>query len=481
MSTQGSASFAEYVGDYDCLIEGVEYFLRLEQQCVGQGDFTAIQRHYEEHPEDKLCDIYRPGTREMVLCRRSGIDAIHRIARQLVGETPNGYDLSPKRIADIISEDILQAAIDQVTDDEELVRILRSYVTRSEGEHIEASYHFPCVLLHRGPTHPNSPPPPPDEFALGPVTFRRFSTFVRDFSRSIDAGERQAEEKALDMFSESGQKYGWVASVGIPRCAPDVSRQRAEEIIEAAVNLLKVFIGLRYARPMRLPHTTPSRNRETCVLTEVNRQVTWTWHGASLDGALVAGNPLDLVPPCMVAFAAGLLQKGQSGNRDEATNRLLDALRWFGDASFEESGGVQIVKWIAALERLTATERLRRGITQNFCMRVALLAAGLGKGNVASAYRDARTAYDLRSDVMHGSRSQNDRHLLINTGLVHDLTREAMLGALAVHHFLGTVVRDGRVESMARFYKKAAVPHEALFARLQREYSQKLRTQTPPP
>jgi hypothetical protein len=231
-----------------------------------------------------------------------------------------------------------------VTNDDELVRILKSYVTLSEGEHVEAAYQFPCVLLHCGPTHPNSPPPPPDQLALGPVTFRRFSTFVQDFSRAIDAGEKQAEEKALDMFSQSGQKDGWVASVGIPRSASDVSRRRAEEIIEAAINLLKVFIGLRYARPMRLPHTAPSRNRETCVLTEVDRQVTWTWHGASLEGALVAGNPLDLVPPCMVGFAAGLLQKSQSGDRDEATNRLLDALRWFGDASFEESGGVQIVK-----------------------------------------------------------------------------------------------------------------------------------------
>lgn len=481
MSAQGSASIAEYVEDYDCLIEGVEYFLRLEQQCAVQRDFSAIQRHYEEHPEDKLCDIYRPGTREMVLCRRSGIDAIDRIARRLVAETPNGYDLSAKRIAEIISENILQATIDQVTDDDELVRILRSYVSLSEAEHVEASYQFPCVLLHCGPVQPNFPPPPPDQFELGPVTFRRFSVFVQDFNRAIDAGEKRAEEQALDMFSRSGQKYGWVAAVGIPHCAPDVSRQRAEEIIEAAINLLKVFIGLRYARPMRLPHTAPSRNRETCVLTEVDRQVTWTWHGASLDGALVAGNPLDLMPPCMIGFAAGLLQKGQSGDREEATNRLLDALRWFGDASFEESGGVQIVKWIAALERLTGTERLGRGITHNFCMRVALLAASLGKGNVESAYRDARTAYDLRSDVMHGSRSQDDRHLLINTGLVHDLTREAVLGALAVHHFLGTVVRDGRVENMARFYKKAAVPHEALFARLQREYSQKLRMQTPPP
>jgi hypothetical protein len=480
MSALGSALTAEYVKDYDCLIEGVEYFLRLEQECLAQKDFTAIHRHYEEHPEDKLCDIYRPGTREMVLCKRSGIDAIFRMARRLIAEAPNGYDLSTKRIAEIISGNILQVAFDHVTDGEELVKILKSYIPLSEAEHVGARYLLPCILLHRSrvPPQPNFPPPPPDQFALGPVAFHCFPVLVQELTEAIEAGEKQVEEQALDRFRESGEQYGWVAPVGIPSCAPDVSRRRAEEIIEAAINLLKVFIGLRYARSMRLPHTAPSRNRETCVLTEVDRKITWTWHGASLEGALVAGNPLDAVPPCMVGFASNLLTKAQSGNRDEVTNRLLDALKWFGDASFEESGGVQIVKWIAALERLTATERMRQGITHNFCKRVALLAAGLGKGNVEVAYRDARTAYDLRSDVMHGSRSQDDQHLMMNTGLVHDLTREAILGALAVHHLLGTIIRDGRAESMTRCYEKSALPHENLFRQLQREFSQKNRAKT---
>jgi hypothetical protein len=220
MSVQGSASVAEYVADYECLIEGIAYFLKLEQEVAKSSDIGPIRRHYEEHPEDKLCNIYRPGTRDMLLCRRSGIDAIERTALRLVAEAPNSYDLSSKRIAEIISERIFQVAIDQVTNDDELFRILKSYVTLSEGEHVEAAYQFPCVLLHGGPTHPNSPPPPPDQLALGPVTFCRLSTFVQDFSRAIDAGEKQAEEKALDMFSQSGQKYGWVASVGIPRSAP---------------------------------------------------------------------------------------------------------------------------------------------------------------------------------------------------------------------------------------------------------------------
>ena len=481
MSALNPESIAAYVQDYECLIEGVVYFLKLEQEIVKQENIDAIRRHYDQNPEDKLCHIYRPGSREMLLCRRSGIDAIQQMSLRLVSEAPNSWNLSPKRIAKIISERVFQIAIDCVTDDEEFVRILKSYVGVSETEHVEAAYHFPCVLLHCGPHHPNLGPPPPDKFSLGPVTFQQIEGFLRKFNEATQAGRKTLQEKAIDLFSESGKKYGWVASVRIPRCAPDVSRRRAEEIIEAAINLLKVFIGLRYGKSMRLPHTAPARNRETCVLTDIDNNIEWTWHGRALDGALVAGDPTLAIPAYLQSVVSNLLTEGLSGDRDEVTNRLLDALKWFGDASFEESGGVQVVKWIAALERLSATERLDSGITHRFCKRVALLASGLGAGHVEKAYRDARKAYDLRSDVMHGSRSQDDEYLLINTGLVHDLTREAILGALAIHHLLGTKIGNVRIVSMARFYEQFAHRHEALFKQLQQEFGKNARSKKPSP
>lgn len=470
MTSLSKESIAEYAKDYDCLIEGVEFFLKLEQEILAQQNIGGLRLHYEANPEDRLCHIYEPGTRRMVLCRRSGLHAIERMATRLVAEAPNGYDLSRKRIAEIISKKILQVAIDGVTDDEELAHRLKTYVTESESEHTEASYRLPCVLLHCGPPHPDFASPP-DQFSLGPVTFQQFKVFANQFRQALLSGEKRADEQALDLFSRAGEKYGWVAAVSIPRCARDVSFRRAEEIIEAAINLLKVFIGMRYAKVMRLPHTSPTRNRETCVLTDIGNDVKWTWHGASLDGALVRGDPVEAMGPSIRVFASELLSKSLTGNRDEATTRLLDALRWFGDASFEESPGVRIVKWIAALERLITTERLYRGIAHNFCKRVALLASGLGTGKVEAAYRDARRAYGLRSDVMHGSRSQNDEHLALNARFVHDLTREAILGALALHHFLSTEVGDGRIENVGRLYENMASKHQHLFASLGREFS----------
>jgi hypothetical protein len=213
----------------------------------------------------------------------------------------------------------------------------------------------------------------------------------------------------------------------------------------------------------------PARNRQTCVLTDVRNQVEWTWHGRTLEGALVAGDPLDALPQHIRTFASDLLNMSLPGNRGEATTRVLDALKWFGDASFEESAGVQIVKWVAGLERLTGTERLDYGITKSFCKRVALLASGLGGGNVEQAYRDAFRAYDLRCEVMHGSRPQSDEHLSRNVRFVHELTRAAIFGALSMHHLLVTRMKDGRRENMSKTYDQFTSKFDGLFESLYRQ------------
>jgi hypothetical protein len=353
--------------------------------------------------------------------------------------------------------------IDQVTDDIEFVKTLKSYVALSEAEHIRAWHHFPCVLVHVHPQFQVQIAAVPEEIVLGPVRFRQLRIFLDQLSKSIEIEEKQLDDRALEYFRESAEKHGWVASVEIPSCAQDISRRRAETIIGAAINLLQLFIGLRHAKTMRLPHTAPARNRETCALREVNGKVEWRWQGRALEGALVAGDWFSSIPQTYRDYASYLLSCCLSGKRSEATTRLLDALKWFGDAAFEVSSGVQIAKWIAALERLTTTDQFN---THVFCMRIALLISKRDEASLEQVYRDARRAYRLRSDVMHGSRSQDDDHLDANAGFVHDLTRLAILGALGMHAFIEGVMRDGKLTSIATLYEDNARPFESLFERL---------------
>jgi hypothetical protein len=177
-------AIAEYVRDYEILIEGIEFCFELEQEMHRQGNLDALRSHYEKHPEDKLCQVYRRGSQQMVLCR-AGMEAIARMAVRLVGEATDGHDLSRKRIAEIISRKILQVGLDGVTDDTELMRILKTYVEESKAEHIEASYWFPCILLHDGPPGPELGPPVPEQLTLGPVKFMKFALFAEEFEAAL--------------------------------------------------------------------------------------------------------------------------------------------------------------------------------------------------------------------------------------------------------------------------------------------------------
>ena len=458
-----------YVADFECLMDGIMEMLALEQRITLDGDLTAIKDHYAKHPEDALCHIYRPLDHSMVLCRREGIYAIGRMAQRLVEEALNGPDLSSDAIAKIISDRIVQVMLDRITDDNEFVGLLQSYVRASEIEHAEISHHLPCVLTHELPKNPIAGEPGPDQFDLGPVKFRRLEIFLADLNQSVERKQKEVGG-SLEHFVEAAKRHGWVASVSIPRCAPDVSRARAETIVGAGIDFLKLVIGLRHAKSMRLPHTSAARNRETCVLSEENGKVEWTWYGRELEGALVGGNWFDSIPQNFRCFAGHLLASCLNGRQSEATNRLVDALKWFGDASFEESSGVQIAKWVTALERLTTTGGFNTNV---FSERVAILTGEREAGQLERAYRDAQEAYDLRCDVMHGTRSQDDRHFTINAGLVHDLTRMAILGGLGLHAFLEGVKKDARVESIADTYDNATGPFRGIFDRLGKEFSAK--------
>jgi len=205
------------------------------------------------------------------------------------------------------------------------------------------------------------------------------------------------------------------------------------------------------------------RNRETCVLREIDGKIEWTWHGRGTEGALVENGWFASIPEFYLNFASHLLASCLNGRRSEATNRLVDALKWFGDAAFESSSGVRIAKWIAALERLTTTGQFD---THVFCVRVALLTGNPDADSIDRAYKNARKAYQLRCDVMHGSCSQDDVHLAANAGFVHDLTRTAILRALEMHTLLDAVKGNAQLTSITRFYEENARPFETQFEQL---------------
>ena len=151
------------------------------------------------------------------------------------------------------------------------------------------------------------------------------------------------------------------------------------------------------------------------------------------------------------AFWSGceyLLTSAISGKKSEMTVRIVDGLTWFGEAAFESAPGTQIVKFIAALERLTTTQHFN---THVFCTRVALL-VHTGEADFESCYRDAATVYDARCRVMHGEVSPRSKLFSEHLSLAHELARKVLFKCIDIHRGLDNN-GAGRLIDLHQFFQ----------------------------
>jgi hypothetical protein len=235
-------------------------------------------------------------------------------------------------------------------------------------------------------------------------------------------------------FEEYIAHLGWVANVTIPPCAEESARRRAEVAVTTAINLLRLVFGVGYGRDMRLVHSAHVQPLHTEHAVSQNGKLDFVWSRKG-SGALVDKNWYLLMDKWQDFWqrAARLISTTVVGKRSEVAERVTDALTWFGDAAFESAPGVQVVNFVAALERLTTTEIFH---THKFCSRVAFLAFE-DDSTFEKTYWDAYTIYSARSGVIHGGFSPSSPTFLKTVRLAHDVTRNALFRALEVHCLLG--------------------------------------------
>jgi hypothetical protein len=303
---------------------------------------------------------------------------------------------------------------------------------------------------------------------MGPVAFQLAEHFSAEMAKHIEDGSAEIEQEVAEKFEERAKRHGWVASVQIPPCGSDVSRKRAENTIELAVALMKVFFGIPHSKGMRLPHIAAHRDREAYLLIQEGSKITWQWDGPSLEAALVADGWLNQIHEVYRYAVAHLLHESTLGHHSEIAARIADATRWYNDVSFENAAGVQVVKLVAALERLTVTGQFE---IHKFCKRVALLASTSDKEEeMAEAYRKARKAHRLRDEVMHGSASQNDPKFAKDVLMVHDLTRYAVMSSLEMYLGFGGSRKPSEKKHVRSFFESKERPLLKVFHTVRQEF-----------
>jgi Apea-like HEPN len=124
---------------------------------------------------------------------------------------------------------------------------------------------------------------------------------------------------------------------------------------------------------------------------------------------------------------------------EQLSDRLIDAIIWFGDAVRDTNKKSQIIKLVTALERLVILkiEKDDNNLTQRFYQRTSCLIARGTTGDQKEWMRKSKKLYELRCDLVHGSFSFNKSHEHLLNFCPFILTSNAIFSACVIFNEIG--------------------------------------------
>lgn len=322
-----------------------------------------------------------------------------------------------------------------------------SAALRAAAKNIRDVTHFvPCHLGLDGT---------PKEFAIGPVRFGNAQTVLSRLEPALDAhvernsndGGEKRKATMSDLLVDARAYYGsfgWIAEVDVKGCDSATSRKRAELMVQNALDCLHLLAGARPTKQMRVGGPAFSTDRRGKIhLTsdghaEVSASVNWLSHPIGSDWwDKFANDEGQFVKLISVAIEAG----NELPRPAPMAQRFLDAVAWFGEATRDPFSASRLVKYVTAIERIL-TIKNDADISETIATRGAAMALIIVSEDMESLRRRLKEVYNLRSRLVHGSRSPIEAGLARGLYDAERLTRLVLLGALAFYREEGLLAKQ---------------------------------------
>jgi hypothetical protein len=477
---------AQDIEDINFIIEEIIRFRSME--------WTELKQALEGS-NDGLCTIPHPDPEKgQLICGRAAYNRFYRIAeRHLATEKSLQANFSPENFAGMVLNEFVRVFLKEMKEVNQrfVNKMLSAAMKKLKAKQKSLTHYIPCVVLNENQ---------PEEFNMGPVRFCLMKKFLQDQQENFESTKitlrdesikraKEAVEQGLrtpdevitpEMASENAKshveslskhfsKFTWVAEVSIPECDEDVSRKRAEATVEAALNILKIFFGPRYGMTLRQGHAheIPAQTGNLTRDEEGLFNISLTYNPDELRGG--ADWFQKVLGPHNFYLTATSSTLYTLINPERSTplgQRFVDALSWYGQAVIEPMESAKIVKYVAALERLTITKDVAT-LNQTVSTRTALLTYYENKEDKNQALKEAKKKalkiYDWRSKLMHGSGSPFDKKLEEISDLAETITRRALLRGIdlffSLGHELKRVATDKDLEEKYRELE-SALPQE---------------------
>ena len=443
-------------------------------------DVKAMIAHLKEHKKDAWCNLPHPRNDGSILTIGEAADRrFFELARRHLGTTPDlNNDFEINAFITAVKKEFVQRFLkngEKELSQRTIDKMLSAAVKSNKESHKALTHYIPCVVVSSDQ---------PEAFRVGPVIFYRMEKFLEDHKDAFEfARQRMREDhirrcqeaiangrpadtiatpdisegianRLIAETSEYFHRFKWIAMVSIPECDVQISRKRAERTIEAALDVLKLFFARLHGQGLRQGHSLGPRYKTANLTAEVDGKLNFSygWHTQDTPTDKNWTNVLRSPDGAFRAAASALNACRHPQSRYHLTERFLDAMAWYGQAVSEPQISVQIVKYVAALERLTITKKLDRALTSTVVRRTALLTSNDSEASYETALKNAERVYDCRSELMHGFVSPFERELDAIAPLAEKVTRIALFNALRLFTDLANEIENATARHLEAKY-----------------------------
>ena len=342
-------------------------------------------------------------------------------------------------------------------------RAMNEAVKRLKMHCVDRVHYIPCHLMWSKD---------PSTLAIGPVTFHNRGSFrqlllsKRHLQPSYDAiWQREHGRKLLADTLRFYRKFRWVAEVEVKGFDANISSKVAGRAVTSALDCLHIFLSPKHSAEMQIggPATHWERRASLCLNAQGEL---WPSTSGSAVGQVNFTDgwskalERDDTRHFFELFSTAVEAVINPELKRPLSRRFLDAAQWFGEAVRDERASTSVVKYVMAIERMMTTDADKEksdngdeSITSNLGSRVSALCFDPKIPGDRKAWRKkVSSAYNLRSNLVHGSMSPLDDEAEKSRWIIGETARFALLRAVEAFDVSGLKRDDLKGEELREWF-----------------------------
>lgn len=444
-----------YLDDIEFVFLEVVRFKRMDQKELSKHHFT-----------DLIAMLPHPSGKGQMICGSAAYRRLQDLAERAVLASQHAGCIEPQTVLKELIPIIVRRFLREKRElnATQASRAVGSAIRVAAKARADRTHFVPCHLGHTKT---------PESFSIGPVVFeQRSSVFERlepefltylskDQKVPLGTAERENHREAAEKCVAEARGYydsfGWIAQVAIGACDPPTSRQRAKSIVQSTLDCLHLLIGAGYSRHMRVGGPNFRTDRRGGIelnssgSIELSFSVDWLSHnlGEGWWESVNSEGGDQLVTLMGVAIEAGY----RLPRPTPLAQRFLDGAAWYGEAVRDAFGASSLIKYVTAIERIVTTKN-DSNLVEVISNRGAALIFNPGIDNLETLRKRFRSVYNLRSRLVHGSRSPFGSGLISGIREAEELARSVLVRALQAYRQEGLETQKMTTQKQEEAYSK---------------------------